>query len=337
MAHSQIKIQAGWGDTIYGNAWTVDDKNITPKANVVIAHGMGEHSFRYDKLAQYLNKEGYNVYAVDQPGHGLNVTCPEKPKLGLGVWPNSGFKLAINYLHELIIYVRLNMLPTILLGHSMGSFVSQRYYQRYSDTLDGLILSGSSANNSTFVMGRVASKIMNKFMSERKKMAPSKFFKNNQIRKFNRKFKAFPDGYKSANRWLSANEENVQAFDKDPLCGFTCSFSFYFNLFNGLKPTFQIKRVKEISKPVPILLIAGKDDPVGSYGKGVKKLQKFYTKGKQSAEIKLYDGYRHEIINETGAEKTVFVDISSHVNKCIDLYNDKKSKEVHNVKTDIKA
>lgn len=170
MAHTQIEIKTSWGETIYGNAWTVDEKNTTPVANVIIAHGMAEHSFRYDELARYLNSAGYNVYAVDQPGHGLNVSATDKPRLGLGVWPASGFKLAINYLHELIIHVRLNMLPTILLGHSMGSFVSQRYYQRFSDTLDGLILSGSSANNSTFVLGRTVSKIMNKFMSDRKRV-----------------------------------------------------------------------------------------------------------------------------------------------------------------------
>lgn len=333
MAHTQIEIKTSWGETIYGNAWTVDEeKNTTPVANVIIAHGMAEHSFRYDELARYLNSAGYNVYAVDQPGHGLNVSATDKPRLGLGVWPASGFKLAINYLHELIIHVRLNMLPTILLGHSMGSFVSQRYYQRFSDTLDGLILSGSSANNSTFVLGRTVSKIMNKFMSDRKKSAPSKFFKNNQLRKFNRKFKAFKDGYKSPNRWISANEENVQRFDKDPFCGFTCSFSFYFNLFNGLKPTFQLSRVKAINNPVPILLIAGKDDPVGNFGKGVIKLQKFYKKGEQKVETKLYEGMRHEIINEVNAQTTVFVDIKNHVEKCVELYKEKKSKETHVVK-----
>jgi len=333
MAHTQIMIKTTRGDTIYGNAWTVDSKKAV--ANVVIAHGMAEYSFRYDKLAQYLNEQGFNVFAVDQPGHGLNVTAPTNPQYGLGVWPNNGFKLAISYLYELIVHVRLNMLPTILLGHSMGSFVSQRYLQRYSDTIDGLILSGSSAKNMTFVMGRMASKIMNKFMKDKKKRAPSNFFKNSQLRKFNRKFGAFPDGYKSKNRWISANEENVQQFDKDPLCGFTCSFSFYYNLFNGLKPTFQLSRVKAITNNVPILLIAGDKDPVGSFGKGVKKLKDFYTKGGQNVQMKLYPGMRHEIINEVDAEKLVFPDIKNHVMLCVEANKEKHQKEKHNLKDDI--
>lgn len=75
MSHSQISLKTSWGDTIYGNAWTIE----TPIANIVIAHGMGEYSYRYNEFANYLNSLGYNVYAVDQPGHGLNVTVPETP------------------------------------------------------------------------------------------------------------------------------------------------------------------------------------------------------------------------------------------------------------------
>lgn len=335
MAHSEIKIETSWGETIYGNAWVVDEKN-SPIANIVIAHGMGEYSFRYDPFARFLNTLGYNVYAVDQPGHGLNVTATKTPKYGLGVWPNNGFKTAINYLHELIVNVRLNMLPTILLGHSMGSFVSQRYYQRFPGTLDGLVLSGSSANNFSFVMGRAVSRIMNRFSNDQKRKAPSNFFKKQQTRKFNRGFKAFPDGYHSENRWLSANEANVQAFDKDPLCGFVCSFNFYFNLFGGLKPTFQIKRVKEIKHPVPILLVSGAEDPVGSKGKGVRKLEKFYRDGGQTVYCKLYPGMRHEILNEVECQ-TVYNDIADHIALCVARKGEEQRGEEHHVKEDIVA
>lgn len=335
MAHSEIQIVTSWGETIYGNAWVVD-KKISPVANVVIAHGMAEYSFRYNELAEYLNTLGYNVYAVDQPGHGLNVTATPNPKYGLGVWPDSGFKTAINYLHELIVNVRLNMLPTILLGHSMGSFVSQRYYQRFAGTIDGLILSGSSANSATFVLGRRVSRIMNRFMNTQKKKSPSYFFKKNQVKKFNRGIKAFPDGYFSENRWISTNEANVQAFDKDPLCGFVCSFNFYYNLFGGLKPTFQIKRVKEIKTPVPILLIAGKEDPVGKKGKKVLKLEEFYRKGGQQVSCKLYPGMRHEILNEVDRQ-LVFKDVADHIALCVARRNQQTLNEEHHIKNDIMA
>ena len=146
--------------------------------------------------------------------------------------------------------------------------------------------------------------------------------------------KQFEDGYKSKNRWLSVNEENVQSFDKDPLCGFICSFNFYYNLFCGLKPTFQLKRVKEITNPVPILLIAGDKDPVGSKGKGVKKLERFYRKGGQRVQCILYPNLRHEILNEKNPEK-IYADVATHIEKCIKEHNDKLSHEKHNIKEDI--
>lgn len=330
MSHSEIELKTSWGETIYGNAWTTEKE---PVANIVIAHGMAEYSYRYNEFALKMNEFGYNVYAVDQPGHGLNVTKPTNPKYGLGVWPANGFKLAINYLHELITNVRLNMLPTILLGHSMGSFVSQRYYQRFSSTLDGLILSGSSSRALSFTTGRIVANLLVKFR-KKKVLQPSQFFKNIQVNSFNRGIKAFPDGYKSKSRWISANEANVQAFDTDPLCGFTCSLSFYQNLFGGLKPTFQAKRLKEIDNIIPILLVSGKDDPVGGKGKRVLKLKKFYEKGGQRVTAKLYDGMRHEILNEVERE-TVYNDIASHVAFCVNDHFNKLKAEKHTLKASV--
>lgn len=326
MSHSQISLKTSWGDTIYGNAWTIE----TPIANIVIANGMGEYSYRYNEFANYLNSLGYNVYAVDQPGHGLNVTVPETPVLGLGVWPDNGFKLACSYLYELITQVRLSMKPVILFGHSMGSFVSQRYYQRFNATIDGLILCGSSYNNLTFKASRKLVRIMSTFVKGDRRLRPSNFFANMQTKSFNKGFKNYSDGYKTKNKWLSANEENVKAFDADPLCGFACSFNFYYNLFNGLKPTFQKRRVLDITHKVKILLIAGDKDPVGSKGKGVLKLEKFYKEAGQDVKAILYKGLRHEILNEDEESKQkIYKDIAAFIPECIAKAKEEAQLEEH--------
>ena len=50
---------------------------------------------------------------------------------------------------------------------------------------------------------------------------------------------------------------------------------------------------------MPILLIAGGQDPVGNYGKGVKKVYDSYKKaGIQDVSMKLYPDDRHELLNE---------------------------------------
>lgn len=328
----QISLKISGGQTIYGNCWKVDPKTES-KGNIVICHGMCEYSARYDEFAKYLNSKGYDVYAVDHPGHGLNVTIPENPSLGLGVWPNSGFKLAIEYLHSLIVEVRLTMKPIILLGHSMGSIVCQRYFQRYSNTIDGLILSGSFTNHPSLVCARILSQWMAKFLPDHKKERPSKFFYKLQMASYN-KFKPYADGYNSASKFLQVNEENVKKYDMDPMCGFIPSFNFYFNLFGGMKPTFQKKRLKDIENKVPVLLIAGDKDPVGKMGKSVKKLAKFYTKGGIETDTHLYEGYRHEILFDD-CKQQVFEDCLNYIDSQVNKALQAKSEEKHDVNKEV--
>ena len=66
MSHSQISLKTSWGDTIYGNAWTIE----TPIANIVIAHGMGEYSYRYNEFAKkgVRDLKGYNALIEKEEG-----------------------------------------------------------------------------------------------------------------------------------------------------------------------------------------------------------------------------------------------------------------------------
>lgn len=329
-----IRLKTQDGKYIYGNCWKVEKGEA--KANVVIAHGMTEYSARYDEFARFLNTKGYDVYAVDQPGHGLNVTAVKNPELGLGVWPNSGFKLAIEYLSSLITEVRLTMKPVILIGHSMGSIVSQRYFQRFSNTIDGLVLVGSTSNQFDFVFARGLSKIMNKFMKKENKEKPSKFFYNLQLKTFNRGIKPFPDGYNSPSKFLSYNEENVKKYDTDPLCGFVPSFNFYFNLFGGMKPTFQLKRVKQIENKFDILIVAGKDDTFSKKGKKILALEKFYKKGGVEATAILYEHARHEVLNEDEAVKNlIFNDIAKYCDHRTEVSLEKQNKKKYNISSEV--
>jgi alpha-beta hydrolase superfamily lysophospholipase len=69
---------------------------------------------------------------------------------------------------------------------------------------------------------------------------------------------------------------------------------------------------RDIRKDLPILLIAGNNDPVGNYGKGVKEVyNKLISRG-ADAEIKLYEGFRHEIHNDYCFEE-VMTDILNFI------------------------
>lgn len=55
-----------------------------------------------------------------------------------------------------------------------------------------------------------------------------------------------------------------------------------------------------IPKTLPILILAGAEDPVGNCGKGVRKIyEKYKTAGIQDITLRLYAGDRHELLNET--------------------------------------
>ena len=51
--------------------------------------------------------------------------------------------------------------------------------------------------------------------------------------------------------------------------------------------------------------MSGADDPVGDYSKGVQKVYKKFRKHGKNAQIKLYDGCRHEILNDISREQVV--------------------------------
>ena len=129
------------GKNIYVYKWAPKEEDI--KGVIQIAHGMTETALRYSYFAEKLNDAGFVVYANDHRGHG-NTACT-KEELGY-IADEDGFHWMVEDLKELtdIIKMQYPNVPLILFGHSMGSFLSQRYIQLYGDKIDGLILSGTN-------------------------------------------------------------------------------------------------------------------------------------------------------------------------------------------------
>lgn len=108
-----------------------------PRGVVLIVHGLGEHAWRYDTVAQRLNAWGFVVRGYDQRGHGESGGAQ-------GVLPDDDALLAD--LDELVDDTRRHIAqpwscPLFLLGHSMGGLVASTYVQRGVGAVDGLVLS----------------------------------------------------------------------------------------------------------------------------------------------------------------------------------------------------
>ena len=84
----------------------------------------------------------------------------------------------------------------------------------------------------------------------------------------------------------------------DDGCGFPFTTAGYRDLFTGLKMIDPKKWTGKLDKSKRYLLVSGDRDPVGSMGDGVKKVYQSMSDASLDVKMKLYEGYRHEILND---------------------------------------
>ena len=103
----------------------------------------------------------------------------------------------------------------------------------------------------------------------------------------------------SENDWLSRDDRVVDAYNLDPLCGFTATAGLYRDMLSGISFIQQKTTLKNMNLDTPVLFVAGSADPVGAYGQGVELAAKaFRDRGMKNVSMKLYPMCRHEILNE---------------------------------------
>ncbi|MFC4354503.1 alpha/beta fold hydrolase [Chryseomicrobium palamuruense] len=259
--------------------------------HVHILHGLAEHSGRYDDFARHLISEGYSVSLHDHRGHG--ETGQKQGTLGY-FSDGEGFERVTDDVNEVIHLLkgRLSDKPLILLGHSMGSFIARRFVQKYPDGVSKLVLVGTGGDPG--IMGFVGLQLAKVSSRGEKAKLPG-----NQLNKltFGSYNKRIPNVSHEFD-WLSTDGEVVQAYDQDPLCGFVSTNKLYKDLLTGLRTIHSSTNLEKMRKDLPVLLIAGAEDPVGNYGKGVRDVAKNFAKsGMEQVKLVLIENHRHEILN----------------------------------------
>lgn len=264
---------------------------------VQIIHGMEEYAARYAPFAEFLTSKGYLVCADDHLGHGR--TAKDKNELGYFT-DERNVNLVIEDIHSLYIHAKklAQDKPYFIMGHSMGSFFCRKYISVYGKELDGAIIMGSGfKSKATLNFALFFVKLNAAFCGWKHK---SKLIKKLAFGSYNKKFKPA----KTDVDWLSKESDNVQNYIADEYCGFTFTNNGYYYLFSIIKQACSKKCIAAVPDKLPVYLVAGADDPVGDYGKGVKKLYKKLLKaGKEDVSITLYEGGRHEILNDFCKDK----------------------------------
>ena len=279
---------------IHVNQWTPVGREIL--GVVQIAHGVAEYGGRYEPFARYLCDRGFVVAANDHLGHGLS-RIEGAPMVYFG--EEDGWRHVVDDMEELRRRTAKVFAgkPYFLFGHSMGSFLSRTHLIRYPGRLDGCILCGTGHQSPALIAG-------------------GKLLADREIRRLGKKaFSARADdlafgAYNKASAptrtrfdWVSASEENVDAYIADPLCGGDTTLGLFRDMLDGLSYITRQSNMDKMDADLPAFFIAGDQDPVGDMGRGVRKAHDCFQKaGVRDLRIKLYHGLRHEILNEASRQ-----------------------------------
>lgn len=284
---------------IHGIEWKPEGEI---RAVLQICHGMVEYIDRYDEFARYLNERGYYVVGHDHLGHGDSVNG----EADYGYFPeDKGNTYIIGDIHQMRIKVTKQYpdVPYFILGHSMGSFLVRQYIKMYGDGLAGVIIMGTGDHTGIeLAAGKLLCRILAAFRGWHYR---SNLVNNMAFGAYNKKFQPA----RTDKDWLSKDTEKVDAYIREPRCNFVFTVAAYHQMFTGMQELKKEQNCRMLPKTLPVFFVAGADDPVGNFGKSVKKVyQKYVDMGMQDVKIKLYETDRHEILNEVDRE-TVFEDL----------------------------
>lgn len=273
------------------------------KAVFQMIHGMAEYIERYHAFAVFLAERGILVVGHDHLGHGTSVT--DESQLGYFYQPN-GNQCVISDIHALRMQTQTKYknVPYFMMGHSMGSFLLRQYLGNYAEGVSGAIVMGTGDQPAIALKG---GKLVCKLLAAWKGWHHrSKFVNSLAVGAYEKKLGL---------GWLSANQDNVDVYAKDPLCGFVFTVNGFYHMFDGMDKMNRQEKSGKIPKELPMFFVAGEEDPVGNFGKGVVKVFERYKKqGAKNVSLKLYPKDRHEILNESDREQ-VYEDLFAWLHK----------------------
>ena len=269
MNHVDGRFTGTGGVEIYWQAW----RPAEARAVVVIAHGAGEHSRRYEHVARRLVDAGYAVYALDHRGHGLS----------------KGRRALVDRMDRVIADVRTLVgraaaenpgRPLFLLGHSMGGTIGIAFAARHQQDLAGLALSGPVA------VLEAASPALRVIASVLSTLTPGL-------------------GVFAVDASLvSRDPEVVRAYREDPLvfhgklpARTVAELAAAVGRFPAEVPTIRL----------PLLVMHGTEDALAPVA-GATMVHERAASGDKT--LKLYEGLYHEILNEP-ERQTVLDDLLS--------------------------
>ena len=265
------------------------------RAVVIIHHGMAEHINRYADYVKHLTDIGYAVFMHDMANHGKSN---QKTEL-LGYFgENDGYKNLVKDLKTVYDLAKKEFpdKKIIMFGHSMGSFIVRCFDCAYPGASDASVYMGTGGSNPAAGMGKAISNLIASIKGSTYK---SKMLDKMTFGSFNKK-----TDKKTSFDWLTRDSAIVQKYIDDDYCGFLFTVKGMNDLVNLNVWANSAECYNTVKKDLPILLVAGADDPVGAYSKGINEVaDKMKASGHTNVTVKLFPGCRHEVLNETNRQE----------------------------------
>ena len=295
---------------LHGCCWQPEGQ---PKAVVQIIHGIAEFVERYDDFANFLTGLGYLVVAEDHMGHGKSIEGGSTRGYFHGGW-FTAVADTVKLLEDT--REKYPEIPYILFGHSMGSFMARTILCKYPDLpIEGAIICGTGWQP-TFAIPALL-KVVDGICKKTGEENPSEKLQGMVFGGYNKKVERPRTDFD----WLTRDAKIVDAYIAHPLCGFTASCGLLRDMMQGIYYIQQAKNLANMKKYLPVFFIAGGDDPVGPYGKGVRQAAAAFEKsGMINVSTKIYPLCRHEILNEINRQE-VYEDVAQWMKKNIDKLN----------------
>ena len=265
MQHLESEFEGTDGVQLYYQAWRPDTE---PRAVVVIVHGIGEHSGRYNNVVEHLVPLGFAVYALDHRGHGRSAG-----KRGhINAW--SEYRADLRAFVERV-WQQEPERPFFMLGHSMGGLIVLDYGLHHPDQLQGVIASAPALAQSGVSSLLV---LMSKILS---RIAPAVIVKT---------------GLSAES--ISRDPAVVQAYRDDPLV------HGYASPRLGTELTATMERTMERANQwrIPLLIVHGSVDALVPAASSQAFFERVPIADKQRIE---YEGAYHEVHNGPDQEQEI--------------------------------
>lgn len=267
---------------------------------VHINHGLAEHSKRYTEFAKFLSVRGYHVYAHDIRGHGHNISA-HCPKSIFAMRHGADKVLSDVASINKLIKEQHPQLPIIIFGHSMGGLIAFNYALQKPNTIDALSIWNSNfSNKSERMFARFVLKVERMLKGSD---VPSQFLSKSTFRNWAKIFQPSRTMFD----WLTSDEDVVDDYVKDPLCGFDASVSMWLDIFQWMEQGDNTRNWTCLPKNLPISVNGGALDPSTNNSQAITDFaSRLKQSGFTNVTTRIYAHSRHEILRDQERDIATF-------------------------------